>query len=77
MVLPDGTEIESTWEYGIKLDVFGEFIHLGYMGLPVECVEDLNDPMLYDAAVKAAKEMILSSMLFTIRPVEDEEVDLE
>jgi len=76
MRLPNGTKIEAQWEYGIKIDVFGDFVHLGYMYLPVECVEDANDPELLEAALRAAEERILSSMLFTIRPVEDEEVDL-
>lgn len=71
--LDDGAEIETTWEYGIKMNMYGTFIHLGEMALPVECLEDLNDPGLYEIALQAAKEMIMEHLIVTIRPIGDDE----
>lgn len=72
-VTPDGAELVSCWQYGIKVDIQGTFYHLGDMALPIECLEDLNDPGLYEIALQSAEEFIKEHLIITIRPVDEDD----
>lgn len=78
MIAPDGAEVESVWEYGIKFshDETGEFIYLGNVALPVESLEDANCPELIEAIQDLVEELIMENIITVIRPMTDED-DLE
>lgn len=72
---PDNDGIVGVWEYGIKIGgVYGEFLHLGIISLPIDDLDEANSPEVIQAIQEMAKQFVLDNIIVTIRPLDSEEV---
>lgn len=79
MITDDGEEVLVQWEWGIKLSHMGKFIPMGFVAIPLEDINEQNDPDFLDGLTELTAEMIHdmigSKIIPTVRPFCQDFVD--